>query len=407
MLDYCNRHCEEEKNLVIQEQIQLYWDVAEEIIDEANEYGSTSYKREDEAYGALNMIDELAEKNKTPWSFRQQIVDGMMKQFYYGNSGFDNSLVESCEVLCQTKEEKLYLADALAKSGNDYYRGVAANIYLSYGEDDIFIEIQSQNLRYGSDYIKLADYYRNHKQADKAVSLVEEALSKANGRMDEVYRWLFKEYKKKGQEDKIQWLYKTALSRKWNVDTMVELMYENYSDDYGKKKEYLLKMVKVCDSENIRKWFDECKSELREEDFRKNTDYLYTTLKKRNEYDYLQLKIDEGELQEVYEYLKDNQQRMYEYTVDTGHNFTMQIADAYPKEICNWYWKECEALCSQGNKKNYMAAVHILVEIKSISGKHKLTEEWERAYADFMERHKRKSLLMGYIKDEKKLQNKK
>lgn len=403
LLDYCNKHCEEEKNLVIQKQIRHYWDVAEAIIDEANEYGGTSYSKEEEAYDALSMIDDLTKKNKTPWTFRQQIVDEMMEQFYYGNSGFDDALFDNCDCLCQTKEEKLYLADALTKSGNGYYIGVAANIYLNCGEDEAFVETQSKNLRYGSDYIELADYYKKNKQPDKAVALVEEALSKADGRMDEVYRWLFKEYRKKNQEDKIQQLYKKALSKKWNVDTMVGLMYEYYSDDYDKKKPYLLKMPEVCDSRDIRKWFDECKNQLSEEDFCKSAESLYAILKKRNIHDYLQLRIDEGSLHEVWEYLRDNPQRMYGYSVDMGHNLTKQIADAYPKEVCTQYWKECEMLCSQSNKKNYMAAVQVLVEIKSISRKHKLLDDWESTYSAFLERHRRKGLLMGYIREQRGL----
>ena len=400
LLNYCEDHCEEEKDLVVKEQIQHYWDIAMEIIDEANRYGGTYYKREEEAYDALNIIDKLAQENITPWTFRRQIIDEMMEQFYYGNSGFDDSLVESCEVLCRTKEEKLYLADSLVKSGNDYYKGVAANIYLSYGKDEAFIEVQSKNLHYGSDYIKLADYYKKHKQADKAVALIEKALSKADGRMDEVYIWLFNEYKKKHQEDKIQWLYEKALIKNTDASTIVELMYKHYTDDYDRKKEYLLKMVQVSDSSNTRKWLDECRGKLKEEDFKKNVKDLYKILKKKNVYDYLQLRIDEGETKEVYEYLKDNPHNMY---VDTGHNITKQISDFYPKEICNRYWKECESLCLNSNKGSYRSAVSILVEIKGILIKHNLSEEWVKAYTEFLKRHKRKKLLMGYIREEKKL----
>lgn len=402
LLSYCRKNCEKEKNIVIQEQIQHYWDVAERIIDEANEYGGTSYKKEDEAYDALNEIYELAKKNETPWQFRQRIVDDMMEQFCIGNSGFEDALIDDCMELCRTKEEKLYLADALTKAGNGYYTKVAANLYLKYGEDDTFVKLQSENLRFGSDYIKLAEYYKKQKQPEKAISLVEEALLKADGRMDEIYRWLFNEYKKRKQEDKIQWLYKKALSKKRDEDVMVELMY-GHSQDYASQKEYLLKMVETCDKGEIRKWFDECKEKLRKEDFQSKSAYLHSVLKKRNVCAYLQLRIDEGETQEVLKYLEENPVSWNGFGVNADHSFSKQIANAYPKEICDQYWKECEMLCRQSNKNNYMSAVHILTEIKSISRKNKLMDLWEKEYTAFLERHKKKTLLMGYIEREKKL----
>ena len=357
LLDYCKEHCEEDNKLVVQKQMQHYWRVAEKIIDEANDYGGCSEEDEDEAYDALR------------------------------------------------KEEQLYLADLLSRSRSSYYKRIAATIHLNCGNEEAFLEIRSQNLEYGSDYIALADYYRNHGQQDKAVALVEQALSKADGRMDDVYRWLFDEYRKNGQEDKIQSLYQKALSQKWDADVMVELMLDFYSDDYYRKKEYLLKMPELCDNRDTKKWFERCRSELSEEDFNIHRRHLYAILQKRNMHDYLQQKIDDGELQEVWDYLKSYPPRLNGFGVDEGHNLTKQLADAYPQEICEQYWKECEILCSQSNKKNYSKAVHILVEIKKICKKHKMTEEWKSRYYAFLEKHKRKPLLMGYIQSEKALQS--
>jgi uncharacterized Zn finger protein len=48
-----------------------------------------------------------------------------------------------------------------------------------------------------------------------------------------------------------------------------------------------------------------------------------------------------------------------------------------------------------------MRAVYVLKEIKSIMRKHQSSDKWNIKYAEFLERHKRKSLLMGYLKSEK------
>lgn len=405
LLDYCSKKGKKsDSSLIVEKQIQHYWSVAEDIIDDANMYGGTY--NEDDAYDALDKIDELAKKNKISWECRRDIVDSMLEQFYIGNSGFDDTLIDTCEILCQSKEEKLYLADKISESSSDYYRKYAAGIYLKYGKDEIFIELQSKNLEYGSDYIRLADYYKKNKQMDKAISLVEEALKKCNGRLDEVYEWLFKEYKRKKQERKILDLYKTAIKKSRDVSTMTKLMYEYYSENYEKKKPYLLKMIEVCDGKRAKEWYDECKRILTSADFEKESEQLHEWLKKKNVHDYLQLRIYEGNTEEVLKYLKEHPSRRdYYFSIDYNHNLTKQLVSKYPKDIVSIYWKECEGLCVTSNKKNYMEATAILKEIKAICQKEGMQQEWSTAFASFLERHRRKSLLMGYVRAEKKLQS--
>ena len=405
LLDYCSKKGKKsDSSLIVEKQIQHYWSVAEGIIDDANMYGGTY--NEDDAYDALDKIDELAKKNKISWECRRDIVDSMLEQFYIGNSGFDDTLIDTCEILCQSKEEKLYLADKISESSSDYYRKYAAGIYLKYGKDETFIELQSKNLEYGSDYIRLADYYKKNKQMDKAISLVEEALKKCNGRLDEVYEWLFKEYKRKKQERKILDLYKTAIKKSRDVSTMTKLMYEYYSENYEKKKPYLLKMIEVCDGKRAKEWYDECKRILTSADFEKESEQLHEWLKKKNVHDYLQLRIYEGNTEEVLKYLKEHPSRRdYYFSIDYNHNLTKQLVSKYPKDIVSIYWKECEGLCVTSNKKNYMEATAILKEIKAICQKEGMQQEWSTAFASFLERHRRKSLLMGYVRAEKKLQS--
>ena len=405
LLDYCSKKGKKsDSSLIVEKQIQHYWSVAEDIIDDANMYGGTY--NEDDAYDALDKIDELAKKNKISWECRRDIVDSMLEQFYIGNSGFDDTLIDTCEILCQSKEEKLYLADKISESSSDYYRKYAAGIYLKYGKDETFIELQSKNLEYGSDYIRLADYYKKNKQMDKAISLVEEALKKCNGRLDEVYEWLFKAYKRKKQERKILDLYKTAIKKSRDVSTMTKLMYEYYSENYEKKKPYLLKMIEVCDDKRAKEWYDECKRILTSADFEKESEQLHEWLKKKNVHDYLQLRIYEGNTEEVLKYLKEHPSRRdYYFSIDYNHNLTKQLVSKYPKDIVSIYWKECEGLCVTSNKKNYMEATAILKEIKAICQKEGMQQEWSTAFASFLERHRRKRLLMGYVRAEKKLQS--
>lgn len=405
LLDYCSKKSNKnDAPLIAEKQIQHYWSIAEGIIDEANMYGGTS--NEDDAYDTLYKIDELAKKKNISWECRRNIVDSMLKQLYLGNSGFDDALIDSCEALCHSKEENLYLADRISESSKSYYRKYAASIYAKYGKDVSFIELQSANLEYGSDYILLADYYMKNKQVEKSISIVEEALKKCSGRLDEVYKWLFEKYKQNKQEGKILALYKTALKKNQDTETITKLMYEYYSDDYDKKKPYLLKMITVCNGRNAKEWFDECKRVLTFSDFKNESKKLHELLKKKNLHDYLQLMIDEGNLKEALNYLNEHPSNIDNYFgIDFNHNLSKQLAGKYPKEISSLYWMECERLCITSNKKNYIKATSILKEIKSICIKAELQQEWTSAFTAFMEKHRRKKLLMGYINTEKQLKN--
>ena len=160
----------------------------------------------------------------------------------------------------------------MTEFGGEYYKGFAANMYLKLGKENAFVEVRQNNLRYGADYIELADYYRERKDIDTEVSLVEEALKKAEGRLDEVYVWLFQHYRSLNDEGKILELYEIVLKKKKDVDTAVNFLYEYYKEksDYEKQKKYLLLMMKYSASDTARHWFDICKTELHLEDFESN-----------------------------------------------------------------------------------------------------------------------------------------
>ena len=408
LLNYCDQHGKvADEGLILKKQIEHYWYVAEEIIDEANMYGGTSDDKESTCCCALFTIDDLASKNKhrLEWDFRKSIIDSMMTQFHVGNSGFEHNLMDSCLNLCEKKDEYLYLAGEIGESSEDYFRNLAAELYLKYGEGERFAELQSRNLHYGEDYIRLADYYMQQKQNDKAVKLVEEAIDKAKGALSDVYQWLGNEYKKHGQEDKLIRLYNTALKRKKDIDTISAFMYEYYKNDYDKKKPYLLKTMETCDSSSAKAWFEECRFVLLPEDYEKESNRLHALLKEKSLKDYLQVRIDEGEKAEVLKYLQENPITVWGYysNADLGHKFSKQLADAFPKEICTLYWNECESLCDTADKKYYPQAVSVLKEICSICRKSEMETEWQTEFDSFLERHRRKKILINLIAQEKTL----
>lgn len=405
LLDYCEKHGEvSEAELLARKQVERCWNTAEGIIDEANCYGGTSEDETDEVDAALCTIGELAKKHSFGWDFRQSLMDRMLDQFMRDNSGFEDALIDACMELCQVGEEHLYLADRLRDASSTYYRKFAADLFLKYGDEDSFVEIQSQNLEYGSDYIALADFFMKKGQRDKAIRLVETAAQEVDSRLDEVYEWLYKVYREENQEEKLVHLYETAQRKRWNLDTMTRLMVEYYADDYEKRRPYLLRMPEVCRDEDTKKWIDTCRSELTPEDFDQASGRLYALLKEKAPADYLQLRIDEERFDEVLEYLREHPNRPGSYwEVDLGHRLSKQIVHQYPQEVRSLYWRECEDLCATVKQGYYPQAVSILKEIRRICIKSHTETAWQAEFASFTERHRRKRTLMGLIAAEKEL----
>ncbi|MBO5620455.1 MAG: hypothetical protein J5959_02355, partial [Butyrivibrio sp.] len=88
------------------------------------------------------------------------------------------------------------------------------------------------------------------------------------------------------------------------------------------------------------------------------------------------------------------------FDIDYGHDLSKQLSGSHPVDVCQIYWNQCDRLCSASNKKNYQQAVQVLKEIRAICKKNSMTDTWKRQFAEFVDKHQRKSLLMGYMKTE-------
>lgn len=88
-------------------------------------------------------MDEIIKKQEISWNIRVAILDEMLKEFFVGNSGFDDLLIDVANSFCKTKDEKRYLADALKEGSNEYYRNYSAMIYKKDNWKDIKIKFFS------------------------------------------------------------------------------------------------------------------------------------------------------------------------------------------------------------------------------------------------------------------------
>ena len=85
------------------------------------------------------------------------------------------------------------------------------------------------------------------------------------------------------------------------------------------------------------------------------------------------------------------------FCFDTDYKYSRQLEGQYPREILEYYWKETEYYTNAGKRKNYVRAAWLLDRIYNLMSENGWTGEWEKRYAEYKDRPKRKSLLFEAI----------
>lgn len=402
LLDYCQKHGDaskpENRTIVAENQLKHHWEQASDIIYEFDMYGGGPEDQEEIAYDELEAMIELLHSQKIPWETRREILEEVLGYVRSDNSGFSDTLMEVASSMCGTKEEKLYLADQFSQDRDSYYGQLALGIYRDYGEDKKYLEGKRAHLCYGSDYLELADYYEEHGDIAQALQIVQEGFRKAQGRLDEIYDYLFHYYVEHKDEAALEELYRASEDNRMNQDTITELMHAYYKEkgDYGKQKDALLRLVSCIDSHKLPELYQDCRQELAKEDFAKEEPGILKIIKDRNLSAYFDILMEKNETKEVFDYIM-HPQGYGRWNVDQGHYFTKRLSGQYPREIVELYWKETASYVSQGKEANYARAVGILKEIRQIMKDNQWTEEWKSRYQAFLEEHRRKKLLLRLL----------
>lgn len=267
-----------------------------------------AYSDEDEAADAMWKMNEIVTKYDISWEVRVAILDEMMEEFNIGNSGFEDMLIDIASVFCQTDEEKRYLADALVDGTDEYYKGYAANIYKSIGDDEKFLQTKLGNLRYGSDYVQVAKYYLGRNNQQEALSQIWQGMEKCDGRLDELIDFAAPIYIKEGNEGELRRMYEFVMKTKWSINIVAIAKqlyhYAKEKGDYDSGKKMLWLILDSCEKSEVEKWFEVCKQEFREEDWARDYDRVLDKVRKKDMKFYLDICMKTGKENVVLEELQ-------------------------------------------------------------------------------------------------------
>ncbi|NLB20392.1 MAG: hypothetical protein GX829_06120 [Clostridium sp.] len=398
LLEFCHKFMQPgDRDFYSENQIINHWNNALEIIDEANTYGGCSESDGDEAKHEIESLVKIFKTNIITTEVQEGVIDVMLDQNIYHNSGFTDLLVDSLMEICQLKDAQEYLADGLAESTDKYYRGLAASIYLKIEHDHDYLEMAKSNLEYASEYLSLANYYNKIDDKEMALKMVWEGLNNGVGSLGEIYVYLFEEYK--DDTPMLMKIYKIAKNKKRDMDTITELLYHLYrrENDYPNKKKMLFEMFKYCENKELAKWYRISSEELNQADWIEFEPKIFNEIKDKSTLQYLNICLEKNNTSEVLDYLKKQPRLITWEHLDVNHQFSNALSKTYPKEIVELYWEEVHANMDMKKEKFYQEALNILKEIRTIMFKNTQYDEWEKRYEELVTEHKRKKLFINMI----------
>lgn len=384
LMDFCKKNSGAEKEQDAETQLKQRWRKAQPVIEMFNTCGGGPKSDEDDVRDELEMIKTLLGRHEIPWTVRKEILDEVLEEVASDNSGLTDVLVDVASRMCRTKEEKIYLADFLADYGNSFYKNYASEIYAENSRQDAS-EAVTEALVSSSDYIALANKYKKQGEQELALKIIQEGLDKAEGRLFEIYGFLFSYYAQRKDEKALEDLYQKAFQKEQDKDFLTELMYGYYKEtgNYAKEKEMLSALISCADSKKLGKWYHICQKEFLAPDFAAEEKKILEIMKERNLPAYYDICIEKGNVSEVLSYLAGRQQ-FTERNADAGHRLSKQLVALYPKEIVEIYWNEADFYAQLGSQPDCSHAVDILREIHEIMEQNSWTDDWNERYNEFI-----------------------
>lgn len=382
-----------EGNTGINEKLALeLWLKAEIIIDRFNEYGGGSYSEEEDGYDYIERVCELFPV--LSWKTRQEIMDRMLTQYYYSNSGFDDELTDACFRMCQDKQDWLYLAEKLLSYGRDWDKKLVMDIYRRIGDNEAFLDLRSRNLYYGVDYFELVEYYAKKGEITNALSFAYKGLEEGIGRINELVLYLFEYYEKIKDTTELEKIMQICENKNQECSLASGRLYEYYKNngDYENAKKYLLKEFNYSKRNNLDKQYEKVKDFLSKSDWQSVERELFISLKKRDTISYLNICLCKGMKQEVYSVITEKISLWgndYDYYAD-------KLKNDFPEKIIEYYFMLAINHVEKGaNRKSYITSMKYFKKAKEIYLKIlKDKPRWKSKLAEIRERYsKRRAFL--------------
>lgn len=377
-----------------------YWEDARSIISEFNELGGGPEEEEEEAFGYLEKISGLIEEGSLSTAAKFEFLDEAFEEYNIHNSGFEDGLMEIFFEICQTKEEWEYLVKKLDEHPSNWRKERIMNIQREYlHNDEAYLQERMQILTYGMNYWDLVKFYVEKGDPDKALETAEEGILKGEGRLTELFEFLWEYFSKKGDTANLERLVQTALSRNTEEKNMLDRSFEYYrlKGDYEHAKDVLLRSFKFARQQYYAE-YKRMKEFLKACDWKSIEPEIFDKIKEKDFYDYLRICLYKGMKETVLESilsLKPPYSRFSSSHENGFDEFADKLTNDFPEKIIEYYWQKAYRNIPGGNRKTYHSAVKDLEKAKNIYIYVLRNEDgWAKRFSDLKSEFKKRPAFL-------------
>ena len=363
-LKWCNKHGSEEVKDVAKDALIIeLWGQIEETIDRANEYGGCDEDEEYEACEVLSDIEKMAQNGDISWTSRKQLIDEMMTQVHYDNSGFNDNLFDTCRAMCYEENDWLYLIEKLRERGSSWNNELIMGIYANeLNDEQSYLDMRLANLNTGYDYFKLVKYYFDEKNdITTSIKYAEIGLN-ANGNISVLLNFLIEHYTSVSSDADIDRLFVISEEKDSYVYGIANLIFDYYKDkNYEKAKAALYKSYKRA-RRNLHTEYCRLAKFIKPEEWEVEEPKIFADIKNRNMENYLDICMDKGLKETVMTAITGDKKAYH----DTSYKFAQKLKSDYPVEVIGLYMSNIETGIQNGDRKTYREIVRRLESVKDI-----------------------------------------
>ncbi|MFQ6042652.1 MAG: SWIM zinc finger family protein, partial [Candidatus Poribacteria bacterium] len=350
--------------------VDVYWAVADRTLDELNEYGMDEESLEEVAIESMRKLPPLLQDAPELKEKKEKILAELMRYYTWGNCGITDFIYEAAEEICTERSDYEILIDSLkekAKSDvfSSYYNTLLASLYAQIGDEESQRKTLEERLEYGMDYWRLAEYWLEKGESEKALEIVREGIEKGKGRKNELYLYLQERYEENGDYEGLAELLRSKIQRQeldyhsLAADELYKFLKRHYeaANDYAGRATLL--ELRLEDGELDFEFYREAESAMREEGWQKFEERFIAEAKSQNN-DNLLAEIYEykGDMESLWDIVKNDRELLKRYEA--------KLSPLYPQEYLELYQSIIGRYIAARGRSNYAAAAEYAQTVKRI-----------------------------------------
>ena len=393
-------------------QVKVYWAITDRVLQELNEYGMDEEILENVAIEAMESLVELFSEIEGLQTEKTDIIKQLLAYYHKGNFGITDWVYDTVVGLCSKESDYRLVIASLERKLNhssygSYYQGLISSLYEAIGDTDAQRKTLEKNLQYGMDYWRLAEYWLEQHNKEKALEVVQEGLEKGEGRKIELYSFMQQYYEKQDDYARIfdllqQKIEKQDLDNRNHFvhDSTYQCLWQHYSEQGDYQGTHTLLTIRLHNNDIDPEFYKEAEEILDENDWKDFEPRIIQNLQERTQKRdraphiwYVPYAASETEvLAEIFAYKQDleNLFGIIRHDIRLLRKYESQLLTEYTVEYLEQYRKVISRLIAARGRDNYKTAAAYANTIKHIYKIiQKTPEEWTRYITRLRAEHKR------------------